>query len=332
MGKRGEDSQMLLDGNHPRSIGRPSTASGDTEGGRRCPRPSLRSSEDKRLEDEWDYAEIFSSCLGGDSSLGDQEKMELERIRDYITSWESQPGSQSPAPGQAGHSSWRNGKEAAELIDNVYNAFSNGRVSVRDSDGHWLSEEALKAEPVYPVTRSLGFQNYDPRTDIRSGRWCVEQFSYLATEHKDQFITMARQAEDYEYTFAITAFSVSFMIVKFFDLFNLESQDVVKGGTAATRVHLRALFDVLEHTRHDQHMKNFQTVLHLDFYLTMKQLHEEYGRVHEECRQDASKNRLLLHQNALRDVQQMHARIWGKGDIKSISDLKARFQFWNHRN
>ena len=61
-----------------------------------------------------------------------------------------------PAPGQAGHSSWRNGKEAAELIDNVYNAFSNGRVSVRDSDGHWLSEEALKAEPVYPVTRSLG--------------------------------------------------------------------------------------------------------------------------------------------------------------------------------
>ena len=77
-----------------------------------------------------------------------------------------------------------------------------------------------------------------------------------------------------------------------------------------------------------------------------------------------------LKRNALRDVQQMHARIWGKGDIKlrkylakiwirrpnlppnfyfrfkilfclrqkswfcirSISDLKARFQFWNHRN
>lgn len=95
-------------------------------------------------------------------------------------------------------------------------------------------EPILRALPSQNWKR-LGFQGTDPRTDVRSGVFPLQQLHYLAVTYPKRMETFCRQAKELDYFFAITCFNLSHMILVFFDLFNGHTVSSVAGAVPATR-------------------------------------------------------------------------------------------------
>jgi len=76
----------------------------------------------------------------------------------------------------------------------------------------------------------LGFQSSNPRTDVRTGRFALSQFHYFFEKYPQLAQKIVRQAEEYDYSLAITSFNLTHLVVVFFDLYNSATVSPVGGG------------------------------------------------------------------------------------------------------
>ena len=66
--------------------------------------------------------------------------------------------------------------------------------------------------------KSLGFQNHNPATDIRSGIFVLKQLEYFASKYPIKARQLIEESNEKYYPFAVAAFNVSFMITRFYGL------------------------------------------------------------------------------------------------------------------
>jgi len=71
-----------------------------------------------------------------------------------------------------------------------------------------------------PRWKLLGFQNDDPRTDLRTGRLALECLVYLAERYPDAALRMVReaQADGVDYPFAVASINVTHHLARFLGL------------------------------------------------------------------------------------------------------------------
>mmetsp|Transcript_126804 Transcript_126804/g.406018 ORF Transcript_126804/g.406018 Transcript_126804/m.406018 type:complete len:121 (-) Transcript_126804:276-638(-) len=84
--------------------------------------------------------------------------------------------------------------------------------------------------------RRLGFQSNTPRTDVRAGRFALDQLHYLAATYPEKLRQLVRQAEELDYPLAIGCFNLTHMVVVFFDLCNDVTVSPVAGASPANKV------------------------------------------------------------------------------------------------
>jgi len=101
---------------------------------------------------------------------------------------------------------------------------------------------ACPEEPIESVGnarhwRQIGFQSDNPRTDVRAGRFALDQLYYLACKYPERLQHLRKQASDreLEYPLAITCFNLSHMAVVYFDLFEGETTSPVADASQAGR-------------------------------------------------------------------------------------------------
>lgn len=94
-------------------------------------------------------------------------------------------------------------------------------------------------EEALPKWKRLGFQGDAPRTDVRAGRFALDQLRHLAAVHPERLREFARQALELDYPFAISCFNLSHMVVVYFDLSRRETVSPVSGVGPAGRAQLK---------------------------------------------------------------------------------------------
>lgn len=128
--------------------------------------------------------------------------------------------------------------EAAQLLRRIWTAaFPDEAVAPAELSGKRQSLTAcgqLRSES----WKRLGFQSADPRTDVRTGRFVLDQFHYLAVMYPQSLQRLAKEAEDLEYFLAISCFNLTHMILVFFGLINVATVSPVPGAKPATRKQL----------------------------------------------------------------------------------------------
>mmetsp|Transcript_15514 Transcript_15514/g.44145 ORF Transcript_15514/g.44145 Transcript_15514/m.44145 type:complete len:264 (-) Transcript_15514:43-834(-) len=89
--------------------------------------------------------------------------------------------------------------------------------------------------------RLLGFQSDNPRTDVRAGRFALDQLHYLASTYPERFRTLRKQAgeKELDYPLAISCFNLSHMAVVYFDLCESETVSPVAGASQAGRAQMQ---------------------------------------------------------------------------------------------
>jgi len=83
--------------------------------------------------------------------------------------------------------------------------------------------------------KRLGFQSADPRTDVRTGRFALDQLHFLAVMYPRKLQQLTQDAEKLQYFLAISCFNVTHMILVFFGLVNTATVSPLPGVKTATQ-------------------------------------------------------------------------------------------------
>lgn len=151
--------------------------------------------------------------------------------------------------------------------------------------------------------KRLGFQGKDPRTDVRTGRFVLDQLHYLAVEYPEKTRQFVKQAEELDYYFAITCFNLTHMLVVFFDLVNAATVSPVQGAVEAD-------LDQLKHFAHlcSSSQGGALEVLNELFVVVVEKMHLTWKdmKVSQDC------NVMQHFGKAMTSVYKAHAEFWDK--------------------
>lgn len=151
--------------------------------------------------------------------------------------------------------------------------------------------------------KSLGFQSSDPHTDIRAGRFALDQLHYMAVMYPESLRQWVRQAEELEYFFAISCFNVSHLIVVFFDLVDIAAVSPVPGAKPASREQRKHFLRLCFGSPYSA-----ATVLNELFVALVERLH----RIWTEMREKEECNVMQHFQIALRGVYAANCAFWSR--------------------
>eukprot|EP00928_Gymnodinium_smaydae_P002910 TRINITY_DN11064_c0_g2_i1.p1 TRINITY_DN11064_c0_g2~~TRINITY_DN11064_c0_g2_i1.p1 ORF type:complete len:337 (-),score=39.56 TRINITY_DN11064_c0_g2_i1:273-1205(-) len=82
--------------------------------------------------------------------------------------------------------------------------------------------------------KQLGFQSCDPRTDVRAGRFALDQLHFLAVMYPERLQQLVMQSRELEYFFAISCFNLTQTLLLFFDLMDGVAMNPVPGAGKAS--------------------------------------------------------------------------------------------------
>lgn len=146
----------------------------------------------------------------------------------------------------------------------------------------------------------LGFQSSNPRTDVRTGCYALQQLHYFASNHTQLVQQLVQQSQDLDYPFAITCFNVTHMVVVFFDLFNMETVSPVSGAAPASLTQLQNFASLCCKSIHGA-----RTVLDELVCALMERVHLTWKdmRVSQNCN-------LMAFPEALKKTYDVNASFW----------------------
>lgn len=160
--------------------------------------------------------------------------------------------------------------------------------------------------------KRLGFQGKDPRTDVRTGRFVLDQLHYLAVVYPEKTRQLVKQAEELDYYFAITCFNLTHMLLVFFDLVNAATVSPVKGAVEAD-------LDQLKHFAHlcSSSQGGALEALNELFVVVVEKMHQTWKdmRVSQNC------NVMQHFGEAMSSVYKDHAELWDK-PRHQVADLR----------
>lgn len=162
-------------------------------------------------------------------------------------------------------------------------------------------DEPLGDKLTSPRWKDIGFQSSDPRTDIRAGRFALDQLHYLAVIHPARTQQLVSQAAELEYFFAISCLSVTQMLVIGFDLSERVSVNPVPGSKQASVGELRNFVRFCTSSNY-----NSVTVLHELFVALVERLHKTWKQMRgsREC------NVMQHFHEALLSVYEANSAFW----------------------
>mmetsp|Transcript_64101 Transcript_64101/g.164956 ORF Transcript_64101/g.164956 Transcript_64101/m.164956 type:complete len:255 (+) Transcript_64101:128-892(+) len=161
-------------------------------------------------------------------------------------------------------------------------------------------EEAVEAVHDSKRWRCLGFQGDNPCTDVRSGRFVLDQLHYMVSTYPERTKELVRQAADLDYPFAISCFNVSHLLVVFFDLCNTETFSPVPLADRADAVQLKNFTALCRSSPHGP-----RGVLDELTCALVERLHETWKdmRVSQNCN-------LMDFPKAMRRIYDINATFW----------------------
>jgi hypothetical protein len=158
----------------------------------------------------------------------------------------------------------------------------------------------------------LGFQSANPRTDVRSGSFALEQLYFIASHYPERTRQLAKQAEELDYPFAVCCFNVSHLSTVFFDLLEVETVGPVPNAELATREQLKNFLRLCRICPHGA-----RTVIDELFFVLVEKLHE----IWKELRAEKNCN-LMDFPEAMRKVYNVQAKFWSTPRME-LADLRA---------
>lgn len=147
----------------------------------------------------------------------------------------------------------------------------------------------------------LGFQSSDPRTDVRAGRFALDQLHYMAIMYPEKLPQLIRQAADLEYFFAISCFNLTHMLLVFFDLFDRAAVSPVPGAEQASVEQLGNFSNLCSKSPYSS-----VTVLNELFVALSERLHKTW----KQMRSSKDCNVMQHFHEALHSVYAAHSVFW----------------------
>lgn len=202
---------------------------------------------------------------------------------------------------------WRSGGEAVwELRSRHCNVQFEPKSTEVERVFREIWDAAFCGQPLGEGIRSeswkrLGFQSSDPRTDVRAGRFALDQLHYLAVMYPERLQNLVSQAIELEYFFAISCFNLTQMVLLFFDLFDRAAMNPVPGAGIASVKQLRNFARMCSSSPYSA-----ATVLNELFVALAERLHKTWKsmRVSRNC------NVMQHFQEALLSVHDAHSVFW----------------------
>jgi len=182
---------------------------------------------------------------------------------------------------------------------------------------------AFPAQSINEVTdgehwKRLGFQSRTPHTDVRAGRFALDQLHYLASTYPAKLKKLVQQAETLEYPFAISCFNVTQVVGVFFDLADQSNVSPIASGRQAT----------LEEMKHFARLCALQnkaqggpTMAVNEFFCALVELlHKTW-----ECMRVAKNCNIMAFPEALKQVYNQNIAFWSKPH-DSVVEFQALLQ------
>lgn len=176
-------------------------------------------------------------------------------------------------------------------------------------------KERIQNSENSPRWKRLGFQSSTPRTDVRAGRFALDQLHYLAATYPERLQQFAKEACDSGYPFAVSCFNVSHLVVVYFDLCSVETRGPVPDALPATRTELKHFVRLCSRSPDGPRL-----VMDELFCALVARLHDiwNFMRKEEDCN-------LLQFPRALKALFQEHERFWAnpRDSVKELHRIAA---------
>lgn len=241
----------------------------------------------KYLEDEWSIFDYCSYCFGRTkaSEVTEEEREMLWQLRRRVVN----------------ESCDKESDATNKMLCDIWNTLHpDDLISIADKSERW---------------KRIGFQGLDPRTDLRTGKYCLEQLHFFVTEFKETARSMVKEAEnEADYLFAIAGFNMTSILVIFFDL-NTRTQ--VSPAGADCRAERGQLKNFVRLCVKEE---NPRKTLDLLFCYNMMALHKHWSGF--KRRTNAT---LLEFPKSLRRVYQVNDEFW-KQRCDQVDDFSKLLQ------
>eukprot|EP00929_Paragymnodinium_shiwhaense_P057263 TRINITY_DN28659_c0_g1_i1.p1 TRINITY_DN28659_c0_g1~~TRINITY_DN28659_c0_g1_i1.p1 ORF type:complete len:392 (+),score=31.87 TRINITY_DN28659_c0_g1_i1:91-1266(+) len=160
----------------------------------------------------------------------------------------------------------------------------------------------------------LGFRSYRPTWDICPTRFVLDQFLYLAVTYPHRLASLTKASGDYDYPLAISSFTLTHILLVFFDLYDFEAASPLFDAPRADAVQLANFLGLARNT-----VGGCCRLLHELHCVLLEALSRSWQA---GCDDGRSKNVRYL-KGAFEDIFEANAAFWRRArTLAELSELR----------